>query len=184
MLPFMEHHSNKKDSGECDQSHGRCTNIGGLSAHVYFVSGGTVLDGVQQTMRLVLIISPPLHPTPPRSSPLLSASEEAQGGVQVATQSLCECSGPGRFCRLDMVTMQSAVSAPAPDSDLYGVPNSPIQSAADMLIHRKEIKLDTLIDLQMHNWMMQGHALFSERCGPMLHGQLKVWRSDYQCIHS
>ena len=80
--------------------------------------------------------------------------------------------------RLDMVTMQCAASAPAPDSDLYGVPNSPIGSAADMLIHGKEMKCDTVIDLQMHNWEMQGHALFSERCVLLPHRQLKVWRSD------
>lgn len=52
------------------------------------------------------------------------------------------------------------VSAAA-DSDLSGMAHCLVSGTPDMLMHRNKIKPDTLIDLGMYNWEMQGWALFS-----------------------
>lgn len=52
------------------------------------------------------------------------------------------------------------VSAAA-DSDLSRMAHCLVSGTSDMLMHQNKIKPDTLIDLGMYNWEMQGRALFS-----------------------
>lgn len=47
------------------------------------------------------------------------------------------------------------------DTDLFRMARCPVSSTPDMLMHPNKIKPDTLIDLGMHNWEMQGCTLFS-----------------------